>query len=72
MKARVLYILREEGGRATLETLKERMMEEFESELNHRGAGGRASVWESTMLKVLKSEKREIDSRWSKTVFALD
>ena len=55
-----------------METLKERMMEEFESELNHRGAGGRASVWESTMLKVLKSEKREIDSRWSKTVFALD
>ncbi len=72
MKAKLLYVLGLLGGRATVHAIKERMIEEFEGQLNHAMKAGKMSVWESTMLKVLKGHKREIDSRRNKAVFGLE
>ena len=72
MKAKCLYVLSELGGRASVQEIKEKMIEEFEGKLNHSVKSGHMSVWESTMLKVLKGHKKEIDSSHNKAVFGMD
>ena len=72
MKGKCLYVLGELGGRGSIKEIKEKMIELFEGELNHSVKSGHMSVWESTMLKVLKGHKKEIDSSHNKAVFGMD
>ena len=72
MKGKCILVLSELGGQGSVEQIKQKMIELFDMELNHSVKSGHMSVWESTMLKVLKGHKKEIDSSQNKALFGMD